>query len=100
MLSSFYGMPNEDPLTFIKDFYTTIQTFLLQGLTEDQLRMRCFPYTLKDKTKAWLMTLTSGSITTWDTVYNHFIGKFYSHRKIAEVRSKFATFTQIEGEPF
>ena len=100
MLPSFYGIPNEDPLNFIRDFYSTIQTFPLQGLTEDQLRMRCFPYTLKDKAKAWYMTLAPNSLTTWEEVYNRFMGKFYSHQKTAELRTKIATFTQIEGEPF
>ena len=58
ILPSFYGIPNEDPLIFIRDFYATVQTFpRLQGLTKEQMRMRCFPYTLKDKDKAWLMTL-------------------------------------------
>lgn len=42
-LSSFYGIPNEDPLNFIREFYTVVQTFPLQGLNEDQLKMRCFP---------------------------------------------------------
>ena len=79
MLSSFYGIRNEDPLIFIRDFYATVQTFPLQRLMEDQLRMRCFPYTLKDKAKAWLMTLPPNSLTTWEAVYNRFMGKFYSH---------------------
>ena len=35
ILPSFYGIPNEDPLIFIWDFYATMQTFLLQGLTEE-----------------------------------------------------------------
>ena len=61
MLPSFYGIPNEDLLIFIWDFYAIVQTFPLQGLTEDQLRMRCFPYTLKNKAKAWLMTLPPNS---------------------------------------
>ena len=61
MFPSFYDIPNEDPLIFIRDFYATIQTFPLQSLTEDQLRMRCFPYTLKDRAKAWLMTLPLNS---------------------------------------
>ena len=100
MLPSFYGLPNEDPLTFIRDFYATIQTFPLHGLTEDQLRMRCFPYSLKDKAKAWLMTLAPGSLTTWEAVYNRFIEKFYSHQKTADVRGKIATFTQMDGELF
>lgn len=62
MLHSFYGILNEDPLTFIKGFYTNVQTFSLQGLNEDQLRMRCYPYTLKDREKAWLITFLPSSL--------------------------------------
>ena len=69
MFPSFYGIPNEDLLIFIRDFYATVQTFSLQGLTEDQLRMRCFPYSLKDRVKAWLMTFASNSLRTWEVVF-------------------------------
>ena len=100
MLPSFYGIPNEDSLIFIQDFYATIQTFPLQGLIEDQLRIRCFPYILKDKAKAWVMTLPSNSLISWEAVYNRFMGKFYSHQKTTELRTKIATFTQMEGEHF
>ncbi|KAL5810649.1 hypothetical protein ACOSQ4_027217 [Xanthoceras sorbifolium] len=62
--------------------------------------MRCFPYTLKDKAKTWLMTLPPGSLRTWSEVYNKFIGKFYSHQNIAELQSKVVTFAQGDGEPF
>ena len=92
-LPSFYGMPNEDPLNFIREFYSVVQTFPLQALNEDQLRMRCFPYTLKDRAKTWLMTLAPDSLTTWSDVYNKYMSKFYSHQKTAELRTKIATFT-------
>ena len=77
-----------------------MQTFPLQGLTEDQLRMRCFPYTLNDRAKAWLMTLPLNSLTTWEAIYNRFMGKFYSHQKTTKLRTKIAIFAQMEGEPF
>nr|GMC68060.1 uncharacterized protein LOC109169442 [Ipomoea batatas] len=98
-LPSFHGSANEDALTFIRDFYGIVQHFPLNDLTEDALRMRCFPYTLKDGAKTWFMTLTPGSLRTWPEVYNKFIGKFYSHAKTAELRRKIATFSQAEGEP-
>ena len=79
MLPSFYGIPNEDPLIFIRHFYATIQTFPLQGLIEDQLRMKCFPYTLKDRAKVWLMTSQLNSLTSCEAVYNRSMNKFYSH---------------------
>ena len=100
MLPSFYGLPNEDSLSFMRDFYATVQTFPLGILNEDQLRMRCFPYTLKDKAKAWLMSLPPGSLMTWGNIYNKFMGKFYSHQKTSELRGKIATFSQMDGEPF
>ena len=100
MLPSFHGMPSEDPLSFMRDFYSTLQTFPLHGLNEDQLRMRCFPYTLKDRAKAWLMLLPPGSLTSWEEVYDKFINKFYSHQKTTKLRTKIVTFSQQEGELF
>ena len=97
MLPSFYGIPNEDPLILIR-FYATVQTFPLQGLTKDQLRMRCFPFILKDRAKDSLMIFPQNSLTLWEAVYNWFIGKFYSHQKTTKLRMKIAA--QMEGEPF
>nr|GLL39652.1 uncharacterized protein LOC109169442 [Ipomoea trifida] len=99
-LPSFHGSASEDALTFIRDFYGIVQHFPLYDLTEDALRMRCFPYTLKDGAKTWFMSLTPRSLRTWPEVYNKFIGKFYSHAKTAELRRKIATFSQAEAEPF
>ena len=100
MLLSFYGILNEGPLIFIWDFYATVQTFSLQGLSEDQLKMRCFPYTLKDRAKAWLMTLPPNSLTTWEAVYNKFMSKFYSHQKTIELRMKKCHLCIIGGRAF
>ena len=36
-LPSFNGLPGEDSLTFLRDFYTTIQTFSLYELTKNEL---------------------------------------------------------------
>ena len=99
MLSSFYDISNEDPLIFIQDFYAMVQTFPLQCCAEDQLRRRCFPYTLKDRAKAWFMTLPPNPLRTWEVVYKKFMGKFYHHQKTTELHTKITTFAQMEGEP-
>ena len=67
-LPSFYGMPNKEPLNFIRKFYSIVQTFPLQALNEDQLRMRCFSYTLKERAKIWLLTLVPNYLATWNDV--------------------------------
>nr|GMD98112.1 Retrotransposon gag protein [Ipomoea batatas] len=99
-LLSFHGSASEGTFTFIRDFYGIVQNFPLNDLIEDDLRMRCFSYTLKDAAKTWFMSLTPGSLRTWLEVYNKFIGKFYSHAKTVELRRKIANFSQAEGEPF
>ena len=54
ILPSFGGKDNEDPLGFIRNFYNALEHLPLRELTEDQLRMRCFPYTLKEEASAWM----------------------------------------------
>ncbi|CAA0824293.1 Unknown protein, partial [Striga hermonthica] len=88
-----------DPLHFMCEFYNVLQTFPLHGLNEDQLKMRCFPETLKDRAKAWLMTLAPDSLTTWEQVYTKFIGRYYSHQKTQELRSQIVSFAQQPHEP-
>ncbi|CAA0818841.1 Unknown protein, partial [Striga hermonthica] len=98
-LPAFHGLPSEDPLNFIREFYNVLNTFPLNGLNEDQLKMRCFPETLKDRAKAWFMTLAPASLTTWTEVYTKFIGRYYSHQKTQELRSQIVSFAQLPSEP-
>ncbi|CAL9012109.1 unnamed protein product [Prunus brigantina] len=100
MLPSFYGLPNEDPLSHIKEFYNVVSGLPLQGVSEANLRMRIFPYTLKDRAKNWLMTLAPGSLTTWDAVAKKFLEKFFSTQKTATLRGQIYNFKQDDGEPF
>ncbi|CAN6576807.1 unnamed protein product [Malus baccata var. baccata] len=100
MLPSFYGIPNEDPLAHVKEFYNVVSGLRLQGVSEANLRMRVFPYTLKDRAKSWLMTLAPGSLTTWDAVAKKFLEKFFSTQKTATLRGQIFNFKQDDGEPF
>ena len=92
MLPAFFGLPNEDPLSFIREFYSVIQQMPLGVLNQDQLRMRCFFYTLKEKAKMWLLSLPDDSLSTWSEIYNKFMAKFYSPQKTSALRQKLATF--------
>ncbi|CAL8152506.1 unnamed protein product [Prunus armeniaca] len=100
MLPSFYGLPNEDPLTHIKDIFNAVSSFPLTGVTEDQLRMRVFPYTLKDKAKYWLNSLKPGSLTTWGAIQKKFLEKYFSTQKTDMLRDKILLFAQQDDESF
>ncbi|KAI5313265.1 hypothetical protein L3X38_042439 [Prunus dulcis] len=64
------------------------------------MRMRVFPYTLKDRAKGWLMTLAPSSLTTWDVVAKKFLEKIFSTPKTAILRRQIFNFKQYDGEPF
>jgi hypothetical protein len=63
MLPSFYGLDNEDPYKHLDEFLEICLTMRLQNISEDALRMRLFPFSLKDKAKYWLNSLETNSIT-------------------------------------
>ena len=97
---NYHGLPNEDALTFMRTFYGTVENFPRNGLTNEEIRMRCFPYTLKDRANAWWLSLPAGSMTTWDQVYERFVGKYYAHSKTMSLRQQICTFAQHDDEPF
>ena len=61
-------------------------------MNKANLRMRVFPYTLKDKAKGWLMTFAPGLLNTWDVVAKKFLDKFFSTQKIATLRGQIFNF--------
>nr|GLL37653.1 uncharacterized protein LOC109156509 [Ipomoea trifida] len=47
MLPNFNGLGSEDALGFMRELYSTVQTLPLNNLSEEELRMKCFPYCMR-----------------------------------------------------
>ena len=67
-------------------------------MTKEALKLRLFPFPIKEKAKAWLYALQAGSITTWDKLVEEFYKKFYFKQKTASIRQANNGFHQMEGE--
>ncbi|KAL0381117.1 UNVERIFIED_CONTAM: hypothetical protein Sangu_0176000 [Sesamum angustifolium] len=66
LLSTFCGLAGEDPHKYLKEFHVVCSGMRPQGITEEQIKLRAFPFYLADQAKNWLYFLPSGSIMTWN----------------------------------
>ena len=92
LLPSFYGLEREDPYMHVKDFLEICSTFRFQNFSEESVKLRLFPFSLKDKAKAWLNSLQTGSITSWDELFNKFLTKFFPMSKTDSLRREIYEF--------
>ena len=60
------GLPYEDPNVHLVTFLEIADTVKMNGVTEDVIRMRLFPFSLRGKARGWLQSLQPGSINTWE----------------------------------
>ena len=65
LLPIFHDLVGEDPHKHLKELHVVCTSMKPTGVTEDQIKLRVFPFSLKDSAKDWLYYLPSGSIKTW-----------------------------------
>jgi len=98
MLSVFRGFANENPCQHIREFEDICGTMKYNQMTEESLKLKLFHFSLKEKAKTWLLSLQSGSISTWEELAEAYYRKFYSKQKTATMRQALNTFHQLQGE--
>ena len=59
----FAGLPSEDPNAHLGSFLDICDTFRINRVSADAIRLRLFPFSLRDKAKLWLRSLAPNSIT-------------------------------------
>ena len=64
------------------------------------IRLKFFPFSLKNKVKTWLQNLRSGSIRTWDEMQAQFLKKFFPPHIINSFKRQITTFTEKQEKPF
>ena len=97
-LVQFGGALTVDPNMHIQDFIEICDTFKFNGVSEDAVKLRPFPFSLRDKAKGWLHSLPGGSITTWEDLAPKFLTKFFPMAKTAAIRNALTQFSQQSGE--
>ncbi|KAF7837570.1 uncharacterized protein G2W53_006052 [Senna tora] len=94
----FGGSPIEDPNNHILNFLEICDTFKHNGVSDDAIRLRLFPFSLRDKAKVWLQSLPEGSITTWEELAQQFLTKYFPPGKTAKMRNDITSFVLLDNE--
>lgn len=68
------------------------------GVNPKAIRLRLFPFSLRDRVRAWLQYLPSNYITTWDELKKVFLARYFPPSKIVMLRVQINGFRQKDNE--
>ena len=86
LLPSFHGLSGEEPHKHIHEFDVVCSNMKPLEITEEQIKFRAFPFSLKDAAKNWLYYLPAGNITIWAQMKKKFLEKFFPTSRAASLR--------------
>ncbi|KAL0435137.1 UNVERIFIED_CONTAM: hypothetical protein Sradi_0221600 [Sesamum radiatum] len=96
----FLGLAGEDPHKHLKQFHVVCSGMRPQGVTEEQVKLRAFPFSLGDKTKDWLYSLHLGSIISWNELKKQFLENYFPISRTTTIRKEISGIRQFFGENF
>ena len=85
-------------IVHIKEFEDVCNTFQEGGASIDLMRLKLFPFTLKDKAKIWLNSLRPRSIQTWTDLQAEFLKKFFPTHRTNGLKRQISNFSAKENE--
>ncbi|KAL0336560.1 UNVERIFIED_CONTAM: hypothetical protein Sradi_4867900 [Sesamum radiatum] len=97
LLPTFRGLAGEDPHKHIKEFHVVCFGMRPQGVTEEQVKLRAFPFSLGDKAKDWLYSLPSGTIVSWNELKKQFLENYFPASQTTNIRKDISGIREISG---
>ena len=74
---AFGGTGSEDANKHLTKFIQISNTVKANGVSDDQIRLRLFPFSLKDDSRDWYDSMDPNSVETWDAMVELFLDKYY-----------------------
>ncbi|KAL4317855.1 hypothetical protein GQ457_18G008300 [Hibiscus cannabinus] len=96
-LGQFEGTPNENARQHLKSFLEICNSFKIHGVSNDVLKLKLFPYSLRDKAKTWLNNLQPGSLQSWTQLCRSFLAKFSYTNMTDHLRNHITSFSKPIG---
>ncbi|XP_073061663.1 uncharacterized protein [Primulina eburnea] len=96
--NQFGGAATADPHLHLRTFLEITDTVKINGVSDEIIRLRLFPFSLRDQARSWLQSLPLGSITTWADLVTKFLSKYFPPAKSAQLKIDITNFRQREFE--
>ena len=88
----FTGHSSEDPNEHLGRFMRMTNTVKLNGVRLDVIKIKLFPFSLKDVAATWFDSLLVGSVNTWEELVEAFMSRFFPPALTAERRGEIIVF--------
>ena len=69
-----------------------------KDVDNDVVKMKLFPFSLRDSAKVWFSSLPRNSIDSWNKCKEAFIIKYFPPTKIISLRTQIMNFNQLDHE--
>ena len=99
-LPKFHGLSGEDPNQHLTLFQFNCETMCPRGADIQIVKMRAFPYSLEDRAQKWLFEVPAGRITSWTTMVNEFLSKYFPSSRVTHIRKQITGIKQGPDESF
>jgi len=84
----------------ISEYKEVCTVMKIQRLSDDAIKLRFIPFSLRDNAKKWLYSMATNSIITWAKFIAIFQKKFFPMHKTTMIQSEINQFRQREKEQF
>ena len=96
--NQFGGYSHESPNEHIAGFLQYCNLIKMNGVFDDAIRLQLFPFSLKDKARAWYNSLPQDSMTTSAELQSTFLKRFFPSSRTAKLRNDITNFSKVSGE--
>ena len=97
---SFNDLENEDLYNHLNDPYAVCQSFNYENFSYEDVKLKLFPFSLKDRACSWFNILSVNSITSWEQMVTKFLNKYFPVHKTNIICREILKFTQREDDQF
>ena len=98
LLPKFGGKPHEDPIQHLDEFLEVCSVTKPADITEEQMMLRVFSFSLTEEEKDWYHTLLPRSASTWLELKKLFMNKFFPATTLSMLKKQICNIEQSEEE--